>query len=84
MTFIYPNSFVPLVVIESGNTNERSYMLPDRNSFTKPLKISHKSEALRTVHNRRSLEQRVSCQVNLPRLTRALAFQKRLLSPQTI
>jgi hypothetical protein len=84
MASIYSNSFITLAATKSANCNGGFYTFLDCNKATKMHEISYEGGKLYTIYSRKSLPHRTFDDAELPLLTRAWAFQERLLSPRIV
>jgi hypothetical protein len=84
MAYTYSNSFVTLAATKSPNASRGFYPVLGSRGVTRIHKIRDKSGELYTVHSGRPLQHRTFRDAELPVLTRAWAFQERLISLRVV
>jgi len=84
MASIYSNGFVTLAATKSANCNGGFYTDPDTNTTDARREIRHKGVEAFALYSQKSLQHRTFGDAQLPLLSRAWAFQERLLSPRVV
>ncbi|KAH6875729.1 heterokaryon incompatibility protein-domain-containing protein [Alternaria rosae] len=84
MASVYSNCFITLAATTSANCNGGFYTDPDCNTANTIGKIRHESVEPFALHSQKLLQHRTFGDAKLPLLSRAWAFQERLLSPRVV